>query len=392
MEFTRRDFLKMAAGGVLTFSVFNPQLFAVPEENGNWDRVLVLIELRGGNDGLNTLIPYQEKLYYSYRPRLAVPSKNVLKLTETVGFHPNLKALWEVWKAKELAVVQGVGYPKPNRSHFRSIDIWETASNSDEYLEEGWISRLFAKSSPPKDVPADGLILDTGDEGPLRGFQMRNIVLKDPKQFVREAMRLKQVAASSSNPALRHLVKVQQDILHAARALQKKLTKAPALGVQFPKSGLAKQMEIAAKLLAGKTPAPVIKLSIGGFDTHSNQRGRHQKLLRDLAEAMAAFRLALKKIGKWRQVLVMTYSEFGRRVRENGSAGTDHGTAAPHFIMGGAVKGGLLGKYPPLDDLQNGDLKFQVDYRCMYTTVAKNWWKVSAQFMHPEKYPPLDVL
>ncbi|RME74529.1 MAG: DUF1501 domain-containing protein [Planctomycetota bacterium] len=386
----RREFLKLAGTGVLGFTFLNPSLFAVPKENGNWDRILVLVELRGGNDGLNTLVPYREKTYYQARPTLAIPSNNVLKLTDELGLNPKLSPLMESWKAKDLAIVAGVGYPNPNRSHFRSIEIWETASNSNEFLNEGWIARLFAQHKPSQKLAADGLILDRGQEGPLSGKKMRNIVFSNPKQFLQQASRLEELSAQHvNNPSLLHLIEVQKNILKAAKMLQQKLQEAPPLRTAFPPYRLAQQLKIAAQLLSVTIPAPVIKVSMGSFDTHSGQKNPHMRLMQELSQSLAAFRKALKQAGIWDRVLVMTYSEFGRRVRENGSKGTDHGTAAPHFILGGKVKGGIYGKQPSLKDLDRGDLKFTTDYRRMYMTVAKLWWNLSPENLPHKEFKPL---
>lgn len=392
MEMDRREFLKIAGSGLLGFTFLNPSVFALPKEQGNWDHILVLVELRGGNDGLNTLVPFSDKLYYKYRPNIAIPSKNVLKLDDKLGLNPSLNPLMEAWKAKELAVVAGVGYPRPNRSHFRSIEIWETASSSGEYLVDGWISRLFghAGTQPSQKLAADSIILDRGQEGPLSGGKMRNIVFTNPQDFLRQATQLQKVSATNvHNPSLRHLITVQKNLLEAAKMLQKKLSKAPNLGVRFPGGRLSNQMEIAARLLSVCTPAPVLKVSMGSFDTHSGQKFSHMRLMQELGNTLAAFRLALKKAGVWDRVVVMTYSEFGRRVKENGSAGTDHGTAAPHFLLGGKVQGGLFGKQPSLEDLDRGDLKFTTDYRSMYLTIAKKWWGISENFLSGKEQVPL---
>lgn len=385
----RRDFLKLAGLTPLMLAV--PHVFGQPAAPGPWERVLVLVELAGGNDGLNTVVPYSDPQYYQARPQLAVARQSVLQLSPQLGFNPVLEPLMPAWHARELAMVLGVGYPQPNRSHFRSIEIWDTASGSDQVLQAGWIAQLFATTPPPATFAADGIVLDS-DPGPLGGQQVRTIVLRDPQRFLEQARRVKRTAQTTTNPALAHLLTVQNDLHRAAAVLEEKLTHAPALAVTFPQTRLGRQLQTAAQLLVSRTPVAVIKVSHGSFDTHSNQRQTHDRLLRELAEALMAFRQAMQSAGRWPQVLLMTYSEFGRRAAENGSAGTDHGTAAPHFYLGGTVKGGLYGQQPGLADLAQGDLRHTVDYRSLYTTVARRWWGMAGGLVQGQSFPVLDCV
>lgn len=385
----RRDFLKIAGLASLTLVV--PEVVGQPAAQKPWERVLVLVELTGGNDGLNTVVPYTDPQYYQLRPQLAVAHQNVLQLSTQLGFNPVLEPLMPAWQARELAIVLGVGYPQPNRSHFRSIEIWDTASGSDRVLQEGWLAQLFAHRRPPTTFAAEGIVLDA-DPGPLAGQQIRTVVMRDPQRFLEQARRVKRAAQISTNPTLSHLLAVQNDLYRAAAVLEEKLTTAPALTVAFPQTALGRQLQTAAALLVSRTPVTVIKVSHGSFDTHSNQRTTHDRLLRELAEALMAFRQAMHAAGLWQQVLLMTYSEFGRRTAENGSAGTDHGTAAPHFFFGGKVKGGLYGQQPTLTDLAQGDLLHTVDYRSLYATVARRWWDVPGGFLQGQGFPALDCL
>ncbi len=386
----RRDFLKMA--GAAPLALVSPGLFAAPVGDGaHWDRILVLVELKGGNDGLNMVVPYADAEYYALRPRLAVAREQVLQLSERVGFNPVLEPLMKGWEGKDLAVALGVGYENPNRSHFRSIEIWETGSDSDEYVAEGWISRLFAQHKPAVPMAAEGIVIGEGS-GPLVGANVRTIAMEDPQSFVRQAAKLEAPHEVRSNKALAHLLAVQAETRAAATELERKVKAAPALKATFPRHALGRRLETTAKLLAGGVPLAVIKVSHGSFDTHSNQRANHDRLLGELAGGLAAFREAMVEAGLWNRVMVMTYSEFGRRARENGSAGTDHGTAAPHLVMGGRVKGGLYGEQPALAALENGDLKHSLDYRCMYATVAEEWWGVGGDFLGDRKYKPLGCI
>ena len=361
-------------------------------EKGTWNRVLILVELHGGNDGLNTVIPYTDEQYYDLRPRLAIPRDRVLQLTSKLGFHPAFQSLMPVWEAKELAIVRGVGYAEPNRSHFRSIEIWETGSESHQVFDDGWLDRVFQQHPPPKTFTADAILLGKGDAGPLAGGATRTIALHNPKQFFQRSQYVQPVTVSTANPALEHILKIQRNIFRASNDLQDRLQGIPSLNGDFPRTKIGRQMETAAQLLTAKVPVAVIKVSHGSFDTHARQANQHHRLLQELADALAIFRTTMQQQGLWEQVLAMTYSEFGRRVGENGSQGTDHGTAAPHFLLGGRVKGGMFGTQPSLTNLQNGDLRYTVDYRSLYTTIIQNWWGLSVSEFNNQTFPSIDCL
>jgi len=392
----RRDVLKAAL--TLPFLLWSP--FGLPrlraaEPRGfpsGRRRTLLLVELHGGNDGLNTLVPYEDEAYYRARPQLAIPRDQVRQLTPKVGFHPALTPLMPLWEGRELALIAGVGYPRPNRAHFRSIEIWDTASDSDQVLDKGWLSRIFERFPLPLEFTAEGILLGKGDAGPLSGGRARTIALQDPEQFVQRAGSVRPVSASTTNRALAHILDVQREISRAATDLQGRIGQAPQLGIEFPTSKLGKQLEAAARLIVAQVPVAVIKVTQGSFDTHAGQLATHQRLLEELAQALMAFRAAMQKEGAWNEVLVMTYSEFGRRVEENASHGTDHGTAAPHLFIGGTVKGGLYGTFPSLTDLQEGDLKHTVDYRSLYATAIEQWWGLPPILFGNQRYPPLQCL
>lgn len=344
-------------------------------------RVLVLVELSGGNDGLNMLAPFADPAYRKVRPRLALGRDDVIALYETMGLNSRMEPLMPAWQARDMAAVLGVGYPDPNRSHFRSIEIWNTASGTEEYLDAGWVARL-AEGAPAGHLQAGGgrpraVALSNGS-GPLLGGAIQSVTMQNPAQFARRARRMHALQGSTDNPALRHLLTVQGEVLETAADMEAVLAQSVATnrlgGTSFPRHGFGRRMETAAQLIAGGLDSYVLKVTHGGFDTHQGQRGKHDNLLQQLAEGLAAFRQAMIAAGTWDQVLVMTYSEFGRRVAENGSGGTDHGTSAPHLVLGGRVRGDLYGRQPSLTDLQGGDLKHGIDFRSLYATVARHWW------------------
>lgn len=345
-------------------------------------RILLLVELKGGNDGLNTLVPYADPKYRELRPVVGVARDRVLPLDEKVGLHDKLEPLMESWKAGDFAILQGVGYPYPNRSHFRSIEIWDTASAANQTLSEGWIAQAFQGASLPKGAAVDCIVADT-NALPATGPSLRTIVMQDAENFLRqaEAMKEKGIGSDGGNPALRHVLAVRREINAAAAGLRDKLRTAPAPAYAYsPDNGLGRQLDLATRLLASKVPVIAIKVALGGFDTHANQIQTHERLLGVLATGLATLRKNLIASDRWNDVLIMTYSEFGRRARQNASGGTDHGSAAPQFVMGGGVKGGLYGAYPSLTDLQDGDLRHIVDFRSVFASVAQGCWGLQRDF------------
>jgi len=337
---------------------------------------LILIELKGGNDGLNTLIPYADPLYYTLRPTIAIDKKSVLPLTEEVGLHPSMDGMKEIYDKGELAVIQGLGYPEPNRSHFRSIEIWDTASGSHEYLDNGWLNTLkFAQ----KTTTLKGVVL-AGEYGPLSGSVKGIIKINNIQGFLQRSKQIRgRISIVGNNDALLHLLETESEIRQSADVLKKSLSRKTTLPFAFQKSNFGKQMATVAELIDSGTDIPFFKVSLGSFDTHTNQTQKHARLLKELSESIATMRKNLIASGEWEHTLIMTYSEFGRRTAENANRGTDHGTAAPHFIAGGSVKGGIYGEHPSLSSLdKNSDLIYTTDFRSVYKSVEKEWFHTSS--------------
>ena len=382
----RREFLSSAGAAVV--AVLAPGIALAQRSQAGYANLLVLVELKGGNDGLNTVVPYADAQYYALRPRLAIPRDQVLQLDAQAGLHPALEPLMAMWKDRELAVVQSVGYPNANLSHFRSIEIWDTASKSNEYLGEGWLARAFAAAPAPRSFAADGVVVGGAEMGPFAGGATRAIALTDTQQFLRQA-RLAAPAGQTGNAALQHILRVEHDIVQAAAGLNGN----HAYAVEFPRTAFGNAVSTAAQVIASKAGVAAIKLSLNGFDTHSNQPGTHARLLKDLADGLAVLRSALMEIGRWDSTLIMTYAEFGRRPRENLSIGTDHGTANAHFLLGGRVKGGLYGPAPGLSRLDgNGNLPFAVDFRDVYATVLDRWWGADSAGALKGRFAALDIV
>ena len=346
----------------------------VTRGGADYRNLLVLVELKGGNDGLNTLVPYTDAEYYALRPRIAIARDKVVQLTDRAGFHPSLAPLVPLWQERKLAVLQGVGYPAPNLSHFRSIEIWDTASSSNQYLSEGWLSRGFAAAPTPPSFAADGVLIGSSELGPFAGGTTRAVALSDTDQFVRRA-RLARIETAPGNAALEHVLKVETDIVQAASHLAAHYDfKTP-----FPASGFGKAVMTASQVAANRSGVAAIRITLNGFDTHTGQAGTQARLLTDLAEGLVALRGSLTELDRWNSTLVLTYAEFGRRPRENLSNGTDHGTANVHFALGGRVIGGMYGAAPDLARLSgDGNPAYALDFRSVYATALDRWWGVDS--------------
>jgi uncharacterized protein (DUF1501 family) len=348
-------------------------------------KLLVLVELKGGNDGLNTVVPYADPSYYALRPKIAIARDRVIPLSDRVGLHPALAPLLPLWKEGRLAVLQGVGYPEPNLSHFRSIEIWDTASRSEEYLQEGWLARAFATQPVPRAFVADGVIVGANDLGPLAGGGTRALAIADTEQFLRRA-RLAQPAAAARNKALAHILKVEADVVQAAAHLDGNI----ALATEFPRSGFGNAIKTACRIIANPAGVAAVRVTLSGFDTHANQPATQARLLAELADGIDALRVALVELGKWDDTLVLTYAEFGRRPKENQNNGTDHGTANVQFALGGRVRGGLYGEVPDLARLSaDGNPAYALDFRNVYATVLEHWWGIDSRDALGGRFAPV---
>lgn len=400
----RRGFLALAgmaatAGVPLWQPDARAAALAAAQSGAGYGNVLILVELKGGNDGLNTVVPYADPLYYTLRRNIGIRRDRVLQLDERAGLHPALAPLLPLWRDRQLAIVQGIGYPQPNLSHFRSIEIWDTASRSDQYLRDGWLTRTFAQTPVPANFAAAGVVLGSAEMGPLSNGA-RAIALVNSAQSMRASRLAEPVAVRGENPACARIVDVGNDIAEAVDRLRSR-GGMRAFTTAFPSGAFGASVKTAMQVLAacetpGMTPrngVAVLRLTLNGFDTHQNQPARQAALLEQLAEGMSAMRAALIELGRWNETLVMTYAEFGRGARENPRNGTDHGTAAPHFLMGGRVAGGLYGEPPALGRLDgNGNLPVPVDFRQLYATVLGPWWGLDPAHVLQQRFEPLPLL
>ena len=380
----RRDFLKLTAAGLSAASI-SPSLFAMNKAShtNHSNKVVVLIHLEGGNDGLNTLIPYANPTYYKLRPKLAIPADRAIHLDKETAMHPSLGSLMPYWKKGEMAWLQGLGYAQPDLSHFRSIDVWESASSSNEYIKEGWLSRVL----PSMTDGLHGIVLGQGI-GPLAGARINAVEMENPATFLNQAKLIEDMSYVQSNSAsMNHLLGVQNQLYSTAEELTHKLRRQVPIRANFPRSAFGHQMHSIAEMIVSGVNSPVYKAKLSGFDTHAGQLTSHKNSLFHLSGVLQAFAQSMKAAGRWDDVVVMTYSEFGRRVKENRSGGTDHGTAAAHLVMGGKVNGGIYGDSPDLDNLEEGNLRYNQDFKSAYGTLASRWWRTDNPWKNFDEIP-----
>ncbi|GIW87220.1 MAG: hypothetical protein KatS3mg108_1544 [Isosphaeraceae bacterium] len=396
----RRVFLQSALGssalvslGATAVPAFLGRSALAARGRGNTDRVLVVIQLLGGNDGLNTVIPYQQDGYARARRLLRIPASQLVRIADGIGLHPGLTRLGELIEGGRLAIVQGVGYPNPDRSHFRSMEIWETArtETGPAALETGWLGRLQDEQV-------------AGGWGPALhvGGRQTPLALRARRS---EAVSLEDLDALALRPEVRQTVGgsaledesvlsfVRRTAL-AAQAASERLAAAAKPGTEgkgYPATGLGRRLELVARLIRSDFGTRVFYTTLDGFDTHANQLGAHAALLTELGDALAAFDADLKATGEADRTAVLVFSEFGRRVAENASAGTDHGAAAPVFVVGPLARCGLVGAHPSLEDLDDGDLRHHTDFRRIYAAVLSDWLGTPAEAVLGPGFDPLEL-
>lgn len=407
---TRREFLRsllfLTAGGTAPFFLTRTVL-ALDRTSPRLkdDRILVVIQMGGGNDGLNTVVPFAMDEYYRARTALGVPADSVLKLNDTVGLHPKCDKLKELYDAGHMAVVQGVGYPNPDRSHFRSMEIWHTGNPQSRTTDFGWLGSYLDNTCPGCDPkthrtnPVAGVNIGGWMPVALKSQKGLSVALESPDSFrwipisdqANDAKKAETtferlnriVTRDLSDPRVARLDFLSRVAMNAQLSSDRvhEVTKKYHGGATYPASGLARQLQMVAKMIAGGLDTRIYYVSMGGFDTHANQKGTHERLLTELGEGVAAFYGDLRKQGNDGRVLMMTFSEFGRRVSENASGGTDHGSGAPLFVFGSRVKPGVYGNHPGLDagSLDRGDVKFHTDFRSVYATLLENWLGAKSQ-------------
>ena len=399
---TRRQFLMgslaLVPAGAMVPHVFQRAVFAAEREGGSRQaatgpRTLVVVQLKGGNDGLNAVVPYGDGRYYDARAELAVPPEEVLHLNGQVGLHPAMADLMPLWEDGHLAIVQGVGYFDQSYSHFQSMDIWQGADPTGKTLE-GWLGRYFAEVPPLPGHWFDGL--GVGKRFPpslytpevaipavsnVATYQLRGD-RRDPEagEALVQALLGLYAAAPRARPFGALLGNTMEAAYQSSLAL-KEAHESYVPAVQYPQTPFAQGLRLLAEAIVQGLGVRVGHIAQGGFDTHADEKEEHAQLLRTVSQGLAAFYRDLQAHGKDQDVLIMTWSEFGRRVKANGSAGTDHGAAAPLFVLGAPVKGGLYGEHPDLGKLDFGNLRYTTDFRSVYKTVLDQWLQAPADIV-----------
>lgn len=401
---TRREFIRGSAtsAGLLALGSVAPnfltQSVAASVPLAEKDRsILVLVQLAGGNDGLNTVIPHNDDSYYRLRPKLSIKGEDALKLDDYQALHPSCRPLQQLFDQGELSILQNVGYPNPNRSHFRSMEIWETASQSNEYLSTGWMGRYFdnyCEGAPEGEAVGVNVgnelpdsFLSEGDANvfSLSGSRSRRNVSKE--LLLAELEKQKE----HQSPNASYLQHTMMNTMVTEEAILRRISDYRS-STRYPEFQLAQDLRKVAALIASGQMTRVYYVTLSGFDTHANQAGQHARLLDQLSRALLAFQNDLKSKGLQDQVLTLTFSEFGRRPSENGSGGTDHGTAAPLFVLGSKVQAGLRGSAPKLDLEPGEDLQFSTDFRDVYATVIDKWFQADASKVMGEGTKVLDFI
>ena len=391
MLFKRKEFLQI--GSLATASLMMPKFLkafektaAVPPGN----KVMVVLQFSGGNDGLNTVIPITNDIYYKSRPRLGILKDKALRLTDEAGINPALPFLKDLFDEGSLGIMNNVGYPNPDRSHFRSMDIWQTATDSNQYATTGWLGRYLDAQCSGCDKPTQALEIDDVLSLALKGEKLKGLALKDPKKLFNSTNEryFKEINATHEHEeaAVDYLYKTLSETLSSADYIYEQSRRRPSSQL-YPATELGKNLKTISSLILSDINTKVYYVSLGSFDTHVNKKKKKKRLFTELNDAIGAFVKDLKSNNRFQDVAIMTFSEFGRRVAQNASGGTDHGTANNmFFISGGLKEKGLLNSMPDLNDLNEGDLKHTVDFKSVYATLLHNWLGADDKEILGKKY------
>jgi len=400
MSVSRRKFIQLSS--LATASMFVPKFLKAFENKPSLlpgNKILIVVQLSGGNDGLNTIIPYRNDIYYKSRPLIGIKREEALSLTDEIGLNPMMKGIKALYDKGYMSIVNGVGYANPNRSHFRSMDIWQSGSTADELITTGWLGRYIDNACADCNKH-NALAIEVDDTLSLamKGDKKNAIAVQDINQFHNAA----------ANPyfgklALSHEEEhVAQLVSYLYRTLSETISAADYVYQQnkiytskqsYPNTPIGKHMKTIGSLIASNAETKVYYVSHGSFDTHVNQKDRQNKLFEQLDEALIALVSELQANGRFNDVMIMTFSEFGRRVAQNASNGTDHGTANNmFFISGGLKKAGLYNDLPDLNNLDTGDMKYSVDFKEVYSTVLEKWLDIVPHKVLSKSYKPLSFI
>jgi len=399
MLIKRKEFIQL--GSLATASMMVPKFlkaFERPSMAPPGNKVLVVLQMSGGNDGLNTVIPIGNDIYYRSRPKLGIEKGKALALTDDVALHPSLVGFKELYDDGSLGIMNSVGYPNPDRSHFRSMDIWQTASESKSYISTGWLGRYLDAQCHQCDKPTQALELDDVLSLALKGDQMKGIALKDPQRLFNTSHQdyFKDIMAghksTTQDQPIDYLYKTMAETLSSAEYIFQQSKLHPS-SQEYPKTAIGKSLQTIASLIFSDINTKVYYLSIGSFDTHVNQQNQQERLFTEMNDAVKSFVTDLKSNNRFQDVMLMTFSEFGRRVVQNASGGTDHGTANNMFLISGGLKQkGLINEMPDLNDLDQGDLKYKIDFKNVYATMLNKWLGADDKTILGKNFSHLDFI
>lgn len=397
MLIKRKEFLQI--GSLASASLMMPK-FLKAFETKSWvppgNKVLVVLQLSGGNDGLNTVIPIRNDIYYKSRPHLGIQRDKALQLTDEAGINPALPFFKNLFDEGNLGIMNSVGYPNPDRSHFRSMDIWQSASNSNEYISTGWLGRYLDAQCSGCEKPTQALEIDDVLSLALKGEKIKGLALRDPKRLYSSSNEkyFKQINAVHENeePVVDYLYKTLSETLNSADYIYEQSKLRPS-SQSYPASGLGKNLQTISSLILSDINTKIYYVSLGSFDTHVNQENQQKRLFTELNDAIHAFVTDMQNNHRFEDVTIMTFSEFGRRVAQNASGGTDHGTANNmFFIAGGLKQKGLINPMADLSELNEGDLIHKVDFKSVYATLLHNWLTADDEKILGKKYELLNFV
>ena len=395
----RREFIQksvFASGMLMVPSFLKGMEFLTPEQLSGY-RNVIIIQLSGGNDGLNTIVPTTNDIYYKLRPSIAKKKDQTLKINDDLGFNAKMKEIKALYDNGDIAILNNVGYPNPNRSHFRSTDIWQTASDANQYLSTGWVGRYLDSNCPN---PYQAIEVDASLSLAMKGKIMNGIAVSDPNSLFRTTREpfFKNIMDHTRPEMLDednqgYLYKTMLETYSSAEYIYER-SKIYSTDLQYPNTAFGKNLKSIADFIVSGLKTRVYYSSLGGFDSHVNQVMTQDRLLDNYSQSIGALVKDLKKNDRFKDTLILTFSEFGRRVKQNGSKGTDHGSANNVLVMGGSLKkAGVLNELPNLTDLDgNGDIKFTTDFRSIYATILNNWLEVKDDKILDKKFKTLNFV
>ncbi|MEO8721681.1 MAG: DUF1501 domain-containing protein [Ginsengibacter sp.] len=397
MLLKRKEFLQI--GSLASASMMMPNFLKALEKKATvppGNKVMIVLQFSGGNDGLNTVVPIRNDIYYQSRPVLAIKKNLALHLTDDAGLNPALTFFKKLFDEGSLGILNDVGYPNPDHSHFRSMDIWQTASDSSQYLTTGWLGRYLDAQCSGCGKPTQALEIDDVLSLALKGENLKGLALRDPKKLFSSSNEryFKEINAAHDHEeeTVNYLYKTLSETLSSADYIYEQSRRHPSSQI-YPATQLGKNLKTICSLILSDINTKVYYVSLGSFDTHVNQQNQQTRLFSELNEAVSSFVKDLKNNNRFQDVVITTFSEFGRRVAQNASGGTDHGTANNmFFISGGLKEQGLLNSMSDLNDLNQGDLKYSVDFKSVYATLLHNWLRADDEKILGKNYKKMNFV